>query len=145
MLRQVEAALASGAPSMLAGVAPLTLATVARAADAGDVLARRVLSTAGHWLGIGIASLVNILNPQLLIINGEVAVGGRWYFEPMEAALRAHTFDGLADSLRILTEPGGNDMWARGAACVVLSALFTAPEPQHDPAPVRAVRALALA
>ena len=108
-------------------------------------MARRALGNAGRWLGVGIASLVNILNPQLLIINGEAVCGGRWYFEPMEAALRAHAFDGLADSLRILTEPGGNDMWARGAACVVLSALFTSPVHQQEIEPVRAVRALALA
>lgn len=144
ILRQVSEALAVGALSVLAGVEPLTLEAVARAADAGDVLARRMLSNAGRWLGIGIANLVNILNPQLLIINGEAVCGGRWYFEPMEAALRAHAFDGLADSLRILTEPGGNDMWARGAACVVLSALFTSPVHQQETEPVRAVRALAL-
>jgi predicted NBD/HSP70 family sugar kinase len=145
ILRQVSESLATGAPSALAGVQPLTLQAVARAAEAGDLLARRALGNAGRWLGVGIASLVNILNPQLLIINGEAVCGGRWYFEPMEAALRAHAFDGLADSLRILTEPGGNDMWARGAACVVLSALFTSPVHQQEIEPVRAVRALALA
>lgn len=145
ILRQVDEALAAGAPSSLAGVDDLSLESVARAANAGDVLARRVFGNAGRWLGVGIASLVNILNPQLLIINGEAACGGRWYFEPMEAALRVHAFDGLADSLRILTEPGGNEMWARGAACVVLSALFTSPAHQQETEPVRAVRALALA
>jgi N-acetylglucosamine repressor len=145
ILRRVSEGLAAGAPSALAGVDPLSLEAVAQAADAGDVLARRVLNNAGRWLGVGIASLVNILNPELLIINGEAACAGHWYFEPMEAALRAHAFDGLADSLRILTEPGGNEMWARGAACVVLSALFTSPVHQQEREPMRAIRALALA
>ena len=145
ILGQVQEALATGEPSTLVGTDPLTLEAVASAADAGDVLAQRVLATAGRWLGVGIASIVNILNPQLLIINGEAVRCGRWYFEPMETALRAHSFDGLADSLRILTEPGGNDMWARGAACVVLSALFASPVHQQEPEPVRAVRALVLA
>jgi N-acetylglucosamine repressor len=144
ILRQVDEALAAGAPSALAGVQPLNLAAIARAADAGDALARRVLSNAGRWLGIGIASLVNILNPQLLIIKGEIICAGRWYFEPMETALREHVFDGLADSLRILTEPSENGMWARGAACVMLSALFASPVHQQEPEHVRVVRALAL-
>ncbi len=82
---------------------------------------------------------------KLLIINGETVCAGRWYFEPMETALREHVFDGLADSLRILAEPGRNDMWARGAACVMLSALFASPVHQQEPEPVRAVRAPALA
>jgi N-acetylglucosamine repressor len=145
ILRQVGQALAAGVPSALAGADSLSLEVVARAADAGDVLARRVLSNAGRWLGVGMASLISILNPQLLIINGEAVCAGRWYFEPMEVALRAHAFDGLADSLRILTEPGGNEMWARGAACVVLSALFTSPAHYQETEPMRAVRALALA
>jgi N-acetylglucosamine repressor len=144
ILRQIQEELASGMPSALAGMQPLTLEAVAAAADAGDELAQRVLATAGRWLGVGVANLVNVLNPQLLIINGEAVRGGRWYFEPMEITMRAHTFDGLADSLRILTEPGGNEVWARGAAYVVLSALFTAPAPQLDIAAVHTVRARAL-
>ena len=86
-----------------------------------------MLSTAGYWLGVGLANLVNILNPQLLIITGEAVQCGRWYFEPMEATLRSMAFDGLADALHIRIEAGGNDIWARGAACVVLNALFTSP------------------
>lgn len=145
ILRQIREACAAGTPSALATLQPLDLEAVARAADAGDELARSVLSTAGRWLGIGIASLVNIVNPELMIINGEAVCGGRWYLEPMEAALRAHVFDGMADSLRILTEPGGNELWARGAACVVLSVLFTPPVHQKETEPEHKVRALALA
>jgi predicted NBD/HSP70 family sugar kinase len=145
ILRQVSEALAAGTSSVLASIQPLNLEAIARAADAGDTLARSVLSAAGRWLGIGIASLVNIVNPELMIINGEAVCGGRWYLEPMEAALRAHVFDGMADSLRILTEPGGNELWARGAACVILSVLFTPPVHQQETEPERKVRALALA
>jgi N-acetylglucosamine repressor len=145
ILGHVQEAIAAGEPSSLVGIQRLTLETIAGAADAGDELARRVLATAGRWLGVGIASLVNILNPQLLIIKGEATSCGRWYFDPMKEALQAHAFDGLADSLHILVEPGGNEMWAHGAACVVLSALFTSPAQQQLSAPVRAVRALALA
>jgi predicted NBD/HSP70 family sugar kinase len=88
------------------------------------------LETAGRWLGLGIANLVNILNPEILVINGEAVALGRPYLAPMEAELREHAFDGLADALRIITEAGGNEIWARGAACVVLNSLFTSPEPR---------------
>jgi predicted NBD/HSP70 family sugar kinase len=127
ILREVQQALARGEPSALAGTDALTLDAVATAADAGDLLAQRILATAGRWLGIGLVSVVNLLNPELLIITGEVVCCGRWYFGPMAEALRASAVDGLADELRIRIEPGGNDLWARGAACIVLSALFTSP------------------
>ncbi|MBV9789016.1 MAG: ROK family transcriptional regulator [Chloroflexi bacterium] len=144
MMRQIEAALAEGEPSVLAQIERLSLRDVAAAADSGDDLAQRVLSTAGRWLGVGVASVVNILNPQLLIITGEAVQCGRWYFEPMETTLRAMAFDGLADTLTIHIEPAGNDMWARGAACVVLNALFTSPIHHPQPQFNQQSRALAL-
>lgn len=131
IFRQIEAALAAGESSVLTESQPLTLEAVAQAAHAGDAVAQRVVATAGRWLGLGLVSLVNILNPELIVVNGEAVSLGRPYFEPMEAALREHVFDGLADLLRIITEPSGNEMWARGAACVALSALFTSPDHQR--------------
>ena len=131
ILRQIEEALAAGESSALAGSKPLTLEAVVQAVHAGDALAQRVVATAGRWLGLGLVSLVNILNPELIVINGEAVSLGRSYFEAMAAALREQVFDGLADSLRIITEPSGNEMWARGAACVALSALFTSSDHQR--------------
>lgn len=145
ILHAVQEACAGGEASLLVGQQSPTLETVARAADTGDALAQRVLATAGHWFGVGIANVVSILNPQLLIIKGEVVTCGRWYFEPMEAALRSHTLSNFTDTLRILVEPGGNEVWAHGAACIVLSALFSSPTQQQMSEPVRAVRAMALA
>jgi predicted NBD/HSP70 family sugar kinase len=130
ILREIEAALAAGCSSVLAGSKPLTLEAVAQAAQEGDGLALEVLATAGAWLGIGVANLVNVANPELIVMNGEALALGRPYLDPMESALRERAFDSLADSLRIVLEPGGNELWARGAACIVLSSLFTSLESQ---------------
>jgi hypothetical protein len=43
----------------------------------------------------------------------------------METVMREYAFDGLADSFRIVTDPGGSEIWAQGVASVVLSSLFT--------------------
>lgn len=123
-------ALASGELSMLAGKEPLTVEGIAQAAKAGDELAIRVLDTAGRYLGLGLASLVNVLNPELIVINGEAVAFGSAYLTPMETELRRNVFDGLADSLQIIVESAGNEVWARGAACIVLSSLFTSSEYQ---------------
>jgi N-acetylglucosamine repressor len=125
IFRMIREALAGGEPSALVGKEPLTLEAIAEAAETGDAVTLRILETAGRWLGLGISSLVNILNPEILVINGEAVILGRPYLGPMEAALREYAFDGLADSLRIIHESGGNEIWARGAACVVLNSLFT--------------------
>lgn len=126
IVRHAQEALRAGEDSVLANVPALTPEAIAKAAEAGDALARRVLGEAGRWLGVGLAGLVNVLNPELIVITGEAVHWGRAYFEPMEASLRAQAFDGLADVVRIVTEPSGNEIWARGAACVVLGTLFSA-------------------
>ena len=127
VVRQARAAIALGERTALAEVAPLTLDAVVEAADAGDELARRLLADSGRWLGIGIATLVNILNPQLVIVGGEGVRAGEWRFGPMRAAIQAHAFNGLADELEVVIEPSGDETWARGAACVVLGELFKSP------------------
>ena len=127
IVRQARTAIARGEPTMLADMEPVTLDAVVAAAEAGDELARRLLAASGRWLGIGIAILVNILNPQLVIVSGEGVRAGEWRFGPMREAIQAHAFNGLADDLNIIIEPAGDETWARGAACVVLGELFKPP------------------
>jgi N-acetylglucosamine repressor len=128
VFRDLTEALASGEASMLAGQEPLTLDAIAQAAAAGDTLTVRVLETAGHWLGIGIVSLVNMFDPEVLVIYGEAIQLGNAYLSPMHSVLKQRAFNGIAKSLRVLFESGGNEIWARGAACVVLNSLFTSHE-----------------
>lgn len=126
IIRQAQAAVQSGVGGLLAQLPALTPERIVQAAAAGDEAARRVLRDAGAWLGVGLASLVNVLNPKLIVITGEAVHWGSWYFEAMEEQLRARAFDGLAEVVQIVPESGGNELWARGAACVVLGELFGA-------------------
>lgn len=132
IIRQIEEAVAVGEPSTLAGMNPLTLEAIATAADEGDPVALRVVTEAGRWLGFGMSTLINVLNPELFIINGEAVCLGHHYLEPMEAAMREYAFDGLAGSFRVIANPGGSDvLWAQGVATVVLNALFTSENNNH--------------
>jgi len=127
MVRQARAAITLGERTTLAEAEPLTLGAIVAAAEAGDELAQRLLGDSGRWLGVGIAHLVNVLNPQMVIVGGEGVRAGEWRFGPMRKAIREHAFDGLADELEIIIEPCGDETWARGAACVVLGELFKPP------------------
>jgi predicted NBD/HSP70 family sugar kinase len=125
IMRQIEKAINDGEQSTLAGQNPLTIEAIAAAADEGDPVAVRIVTEAGRWLGQGMAMLVNVLNPELFIINGEAVCLGPHYLDSMETVMREYAFDGLADSFRIVTDPGGSEIWAQGVASVVLSSLFT--------------------
>ena len=118
ILRQVRAA-------GLTGVR--TIADVRRVAEGGDEACAAALRDAGTMLGIGIAGIVNVLNPRLVILCGEGIEAGPIRFDAMTAALRGHVFGGMVQDIQLIAEPIDDVTWARGAACVVLGELFVAP------------------
>lgn len=83
-----------------------------------------LIQQAGQSLGYGIAILVNILNPQLLIFSGEGMRYGEMLLQPMRDALYANAMSSLSANLKMHVEPLGDDAWARGAAGLVLQELF---------------------
>lgn len=105
----------------------LTIEQVVAAADAGDPLARRVLAESGRWLGVGLATVANIVAPEMIIVGGEGVAAGEWRLEPMRQAFQEHAFDRTAAATELVIEPAGDETWARGAACVVLGELYKSP------------------
>ncbi len=100
---------------------------VVKLADSGDPVAREALARSGRYLGMGIAAMVNLLNPELVIVSGEGLRAGRWRQEAILEALREYAFDGLIDDVEVVFEPIGDEFWARGAAALVLEKLFRPP------------------
>jgi predicted NBD/HSP70 family sugar kinase len=127
LVRRAQDAMAAGESSRLARVDILDVEAMTAAAEEGDELARRILAESGHWLGVGIATLINVLDPRLVIVAGEGVHTGPWRLDAMREAIGRHTFAGLAGDVEIVVEPSGDETWARGAACVVLGELFKSP------------------
>lgn len=90
----------------------------------GDTALQSIFAAAGRTLGLAVANLVNVLNPALVIISGEGVRAGELVTVPFQRALHEHCFDGLDDELRVITEPWGDEAWARGAASLLLGELF---------------------
>jgi len=105
----------------------LTPASLARLASEGNEVARTIYGRAGHVLGVSLANLVNLFNPACVIISGEGARAGEHLFGPTRETLEAHLFNGLGDALQLVVEPLADDAWARGAASLVLSEVFSPP------------------
>jgi len=106
-------ALASGEESALlalAGGDPLaiTAATVYEAADAGDTLARVIVRETAGFLGAGVANLLNVFNPEVVVIAGGVTRAGDALFEPLRAEVKRRAFKPAVEAARIVpgTLPG---------------------------------------
>lgn len=100
-------------------------------AEAGDEGARRIFARAGELLGLQIANLINIFDPEMIIIGGEGTRNGEWLFAPMRQAIARYVMPGLRNDAEIRIDPWGDDAWARGAASLVLGELFKSPI-QHE-------------
>ncbi len=92
-------------------------------ADDGDGAARSVFHEAGERLGRVLAGLVNVLDPELVVLLGEGLAAWRHWAPGFEPAFRA----GLLPQLRgvqVSTEAWQDDRWAQGAASLVLATPF---------------------
>jgi glucokinase len=89
---------------------------VVAAADAGDLIARQVLQTAGEALGASVGWLINVLDPEALVVGGGLGLAGGLYWERFVAATRAHIWAAAGRDLPILMAALGPDAGLIGAA-----------------------------
>lgn len=104
----------------------------------GNATAVRIYQRAGEKLGRGIANLINLLNPELILISGEGAIAGDLLFQPMRESIQVHTMPALLADTEVQVEAWGDDAWALGAASLVLRELFESPvhRPERERLPV---------
>jgi predicted NBD/HSP70 family sugar kinase len=96
-------------------------------AQGGHQVALKIFAEAGQVLGFGIANLINLFNPELIIISGEGVRAGDLLFEQMRATVSANVMPGLVGDTTIHIDPWDDYAWARGAAGLVLRELFESP------------------
>jgi N-acetylglucosamine repressor len=104
-----------------------TLDELLALAQAGEMAAIQIFEEAGRILGLGIANLINLFNPQKIIISGEGTREGDLLFISMKESIQQNTMPGLFDPNTVQIAPWGDDAWARGAAGLVLRELFESP------------------
>ena len=94
----------------------ITAEKVSLAAQNGDSLALEVISKAATYLGIGLVNLVNIFNPEMIIIGGGLAKMGDLLLEPARRVVRERAFQLSARLVRIVPAQLGDDAAVLGAA-----------------------------
>jgi len=119
--RMARERLAAGGKSCLAEltrgkIEDVTAELVAEAARRGDALALSVIDEAARYLGIGLANLVNIINPQMIIIGGGVSKMGAMLFRPARKSMKEHAFKLPARTVRVVRPRLGLDAGLFGAA-----------------------------
>jgi glucokinase len=108
--------------SVLVASEELTSETIYRAGMKGDDLALEVFRRMGVYLGIGLANLINILNPEMIIIGGGVVNGWDLFAKHMNHEVAERAFPLPAKQVRIVPAECGDDAGLLGAARLAFSA-----------------------
>ena len=94
---------------------------IATAARQGDRLACDIVSKAANHLGVGLSNLVNIFNPELIVIGGGLSKMGGLLLKPARKVIQERAFRLPADTVRIVRARCGSNAGIIGAATYVFA------------------------
>ena len=102
----------------------ITTLAVVEAAREGDKLAIELIEDAGVTLGMRVAYLVNVINPEIVVIGGGVERAESLLLNPVKKMVRKYSFEEAASAVRIIPSCLGEDAVSMGAAGFVIRTVF---------------------
>lgn len=122
-IEMIEAGAESVIPSLVGGaLARVSAQTVYEAAGSGDPLALEVVQDTAKYLGVGVANMINILNPEVVVICGGVTQAGDRLFTPLRREVARRAFRPAVQACRIVPGLLPGTAGVVGAAKVFLDA-----------------------
>lgn len=97
----------------------ITSQIVAEAAEMGDAVAKTIFYRIGRWIGIAMANLVNILNPEVIIVGGGVAQAGDILLDPIREQIKRRALKISADTVKVVPAELGESAGVVGASLLV--------------------------
>ena len=100
----------------------ITPMMIEQAAKQGDHVAKAVLDDTGFYLGVWLAGMITLFDPEAIVIGGGVSLIGKPLFDKIKATIPHYTINGFATSTPILPAKLRKDVGVYGAAAVFLPA-----------------------
>ena len=116
--RHAQEAVRTGRRTQLASLSvdgKLTTRHVADAARKGDLVSQQIIASSGMYLGLAIASMVNLFNPGMIVIGGGVSQMGDLLLDPIRQAVRTRSLRPAAEAVRVSTALLGRRSTTLGA------------------------------
>ncbi len=99
----------------------ITPYVVSVAAQQGDPVAKRIFTIIGEYIGVGLASVVNLLNPEKIIIGGGVAAAGDILMTPIKETLVKRAMPISGGAVEVVPAQLGNTAGVIGASLLINS------------------------
>ena len=107
--------------------APLSISILKQAADADDSVSLEIFTEAGEAIGIGIAGLINIFNPDKVIVGGPMSIYGDHLLPAISASVKKHSMPVLNQDVEILISAFGPDATVIGSVASVANHILSKP------------------
>jgi glucokinase len=104
---------------------PFTCEQIFQAASKGDKNAAEILASSGEALGVSVAFLINVVDPEMVIVGGGLGTAGGIYWDAFQKGCREHIFADDSRDLPIVTAKLGADAGLVGAASTVFASDLT--------------------
>jgi glucokinase-like ROK family protein len=125
IMQRIRQILAAGQPSIIRDLVQgnlnlINMDIVIEAAKKQDQIATDILNEIGIHLGRGIANLINIFNPELIVMGGALSPASPWLIPIIQKSIQSHALSPLLDNLSIVPSKLGQDSNVMGAVALVL-------------------------
>lgn len=136
VVRRVEQAIAGGQSSSLTryfgkNSEPLTVPAIVQAADQGDDVARQALTETGVYFGIGIANLINTLNPEIVVVGGILSLAKDYLLPVIEQTIAQRALPWSRQATQIVIAANGADNCLVGGVALVYDHVLRHPLHTH--------------
>ncbi len=102
----------------------ISLAMILQAAREGDKLAVELVTAAGAQLGVRVAFLVNLFNPEVVVIGGGLEQAGEIVLDAVKSAVRTYAFEEAANAVKIVPSRFRENAVSLGAAALGIREIF---------------------
>ena len=89
-------------PTLLSELDELNVRTITDCCEKGDRVAIETFRRVGTMLGIGLANYASVINPEAIILTGDMMQAGKWLLKPMRTSFDEHVFHNIRGKVRIL-------------------------------------------
>jgi glucokinase-like ROK family protein len=133
LIRHVWRFIDQGSSSMLTEMtggdrASLTVPMIVEAARAGDRVALDALEIIGRHLGIGIASLINALNPELVVFGGILSLAGEFLMPVIKKEVEQRALKWNREAMQLVLARHASDACVMGGVAAVYQAILAQPD-----------------
>ncbi|MBN1450268.1 MAG: ROK family transcriptional regulator [Anaerolineales bacterium] len=132
IIRRIQTRLDAKRDSIIPGLmaeqnSPLSISIIKQAADAGDAEAIAALSEAGEAMGVGFASLINILNPEKIILGGPLSIVGDYLLPSIKGVATKYSLPEMRPMVEIVLSSFETDASLIGAVSIVVDDILSNP------------------